>query len=88
MKYVFKKPFKYGTETIESVELREEYTAGDMMRISNCNGKAGDVEGAIAVAATGWPLQKIAAMPLSDYKNLLEKVAPFLGLLEEAGQAT
>ncbi len=84
MLYKFKKPFKYGTETVESVELKEEYNTGDLIRIANANGN-GDRTGAMLVAATGWPLPKVACIPIADALAITEAITPFFGLSETDG---
>ena len=68
MQYKFKKPFKYGNETIETVELKEEFNVGDMIRITNAKGD-GDKTGAMLVAATGWPLPKVAEILIGVVGN-------------------
>lgn len=77
MQYKFKKPFKYGNETIETVELKEDLTAGDMVRVGNANGD-GDKRAEMVVAATGWPLLKVSKMSAKDYISLCDIVASFL----------
>ena len=84
MLYKFKKPFKYGTETVESVELKEAYNTGDLIRIANANGN-GDRTGAMLVAATGWPLPKVACIPIADALAITEAITPFFGLSETDG---
>lgn len=76
MLYKFKKPFKYGTETVESVELKEDFDTGDMIRVANAKGD-GDKVGTMLVAATGWPLPKVAKIPLVDYFEMTGIVADF-----------
>lgn len=87
MQYKFKKPFKYGNENIETVELKEEFTAGDLIRIGNADGN-GDKTGAVLVAATGWPLPKVAKIPIADALAISEAVTPFFGLSETDGPET
>ena len=82
MIYKFKKPFKYGEETIESVELKEEYDMGDMIHVANAKGD-GDKTGAMLCAATGWPLPKVAKIPLKDGSSIVNKISPFLDPGEE-----
>lgn len=84
MLYKFKKPFKYGTETVESVELKEDYTAGDLMRIQNAKGD-GDKIGAAIVAATNWPLPKVAMIPFNDAVAIQSTVLDFLEIGETDG---
>lgn len=87
MQYKFKKPFKFGNETIETVELKEEFTMGDMIRITNAQGK-GDQSGAMVVAATGWPLPKVAQIPMVDAVAIVEKVSSFFDLDQEEDSMT
>ncbi|WP_407440551.1 phage tail assembly protein [Fibrobacter sp.] len=84
MQYKFKKPFKYGNENIETVELKEEFNAGDMIRIANAKGD-GDKTGAMLVAATGWPLPKVACIPIADALAIAGVVTTFFGLSETDG---
>ena len=84
MEYKFKKPFKFGNETIETVELKEEFNAGDMIRITNAEG-TGDRIGAMLAAATGWPLPKVAQMSIPDAFAISEVVSPFLDIGEKGG---
>lgn len=84
MQYKFKKPFKYGEETVESVELKEEFNTGDMIRIVNSTGD-GDKMGAMLVAATGWPLPKVAKISIPDSLAISEIISPFFGIGEKAG---
>lgn len=84
MIYKFKKPFKYGSENVESVELKEEYNTGDLIRIANANGN-GDRTGAMLVAATGWPLPKVACIPIADAVAISEVITPFFGIGEADG---
>ncbi|MCF0222858.1 MAG: phage tail assembly protein [Fibrobacter sp.] len=84
MKYQFKKTFRYGSESIDSVELKEEYTTGDLIRIANASGK-GDQTGAMLVAATGWPLPKVAQIPIADAVAIAEAITPFFGIGQEVG---
>lgn len=82
MLYKFKKPFQYGKENVESVELKESFNTGDMIRITN-EKQDGDRFGAILVAATGWPLPKVAEIPFEDSTVMAELLVPFI----EAGVA-
>lgn len=84
MQYKFKKPFKYGNENIETVELKEEFTAGDLIRITNAAGD-GDRTGAVIVAATGWPLPKVALIPIADAVSIVKTVTPFFEITEKNG---
>ncbi|MCQ2123550.1 hypothetical protein SAMN05720766_10955 [Fibrobacter sp. UWH9] len=84
MKYNFKKTFRYGNENVDSVELKEEYNAGDLIRIANANGN-GDRTGAMLVAATGWPLPKVACIPIADALAIAEAITPFFGIGETDG---
>lgn len=84
MQYKFKKPFKFGNETIETVELKEEFNAGDMIRITNAEG-TGDRMGAVLAAATGWPLPKVAQMSIPDALAISEVVSPFFEVGEGNG---
>lgn len=84
MIYKFKKPFKFGNETIETVELKEEFNTGDMIRITNAAG-TGDRMGAMLAAATNWPLPKVAQMSIPDAFAISEIVSPFLDDGEEGG---
>lgn len=77
MQYKFKKPFKYGSETIETVELKEEYNAGDLIHLMNAVGP-GDKQGAIISLATGWPISKVSKIPIGDAIAIGEVAAPFL----------
>ena len=81
MIYKFKKPFKFGNETNETVELKEELNTGDMIRITNAEG-TGDKMGAMLVAATGWPLPKVAQISIPDSIAISEIVTPFFGFGE------
>lgn len=87
MQYKFKKPFKYGNETIETVELKEEFDMGDMIRITNANGK-GDQSAAMIAAATCWPLPKVSKIPVKDAVDLLEIVSSFFELGQEDASQT
>lgn len=87
MQYKFKNPFKYGNETIETVELKEEFDMGDMIRIANSNGK-GDQSAAMVAAATGWPLPKVSKIPVKDAVDLLEIVSSFFELGQEDASQT
>lgn len=87
MQYKFKKPFKFGEETIESVELREEFDVGDMIRIANAKGD-GDKTGAMLAAATGWPLPKVSKISMADGVALAEIVGNFTNLGQKDGEET
>lgn len=87
MQYKFKKPFKYGNETIENVELKDEFNTGDLIRITNAEG-AGDKLGAVLAAATGWPLPKVAAIPIRDSIAISEIVTPFFEVGKTDSSAT
>ena len=87
MQYKFKKPFKFGEETIESVELKEEFDVGDMIRITNAKGD-GDKTGAILAAATGWPLPKVSKISMADGVALAEIVGNFFNLGQKDGEET
>ena len=87
MIYKFKKPFKFGEEKIESVELKEEFDTGDMIRIANAKGD-GDKTGAMIVAATGWPLPKVAKIPMEDGVKIAEIVADFFNPGQKDGGET
>ena len=50
MLYKFKKSFKYGNETVESVELKEEFNVGDMVRVLNTQGTGDQVATSLACA--------------------------------------
>ena len=50
MIYKFKKPVKFGEETIESVELKEEFDVGDMIRIANAKGDGDKTGGGADIA--------------------------------------
>lgn len=76
MQYKFKKPFKFGNETIETVELKEEFNTGDMIRITNAEGD-GNKMGAMISAATGWPLPKVALMSIPDALAISKVITPF-----------
>lgn len=76
MQYKFKKPIKFGNETIETVELKEEFNTGDMIRITNAEGD-GDKMGAMIAAATGWPLPKVALMSIPDALAISKAITPF-----------
>lgn len=84
MVYKFKKSFKYGEETVESVELKEEFNVGDMVRVMNSKG-TGDQVATILACATGWPMPKVAKIPIEDGIALNEVIAPFFGLTETDG---
>ncbi len=84
MQYKFKKPFKYGNETIETVELKEEFNAGDMIRIANAKGD-GDKTGAMIVAATGWPLPKVSEIPIQDALSLVGIIGDFFDPGQKGG---
>ena len=84
MIYKFKKPFKFGNETIETVELKEEFNAGDMIHITNAEGD-GDKMGAMIAAATGWPLPKVSLMSIPDALAISRAVTPFFEVGEENG---
>lgn len=84
MLYNFKKTFRYGNENVDSVELKEEYNAGDLIRVQNAKGE-GDKIGAVIVAATGWPLPKVACIPFNDAVAIQEIVMGFLGIGETDG---
>ena len=85
MQYKFKKPVKFGEETIESVELREEFD--DMIRIANAKGD-GDKTGAMLAAATGWPLPKVSKISMADGVALAEIVGNFINLGQKDGKET
>lgn len=87
MQYKFKKPFVYGNETIETVELREEFNAGDMIRVANAKGD-GDKTGVILCAATGWPLPKVSKMSFDDACKISEITAGFFEIGETDGPET
>lgn len=87
MLYIFKKPFKYGEETISSVELKEEFDVGDMIRITNAKGD-GDRTGAMLVAATGWPLPKVSKISMADGVALAEAVGNFFNPGQKDGEET
>ena len=87
MQYKFKKPFKYGDETVETVELKEEFDVGDMIRITNAKGD-GDKTGAMLVAATGWPLPKVSKISMVDGVDIGEVVGNFFNPGQEDGEAT
>ena len=87
MLYKFKKSFKYGNETVESVELKEEFNVGDMVRVMNSKG-TGDQVATILACATGWPLPKVAMISIEDGMALNEAIAPFFGLSETDGPET
>jgi len=84
MLYKFKKPFKYGSELIESVELKEEFDVGDMIHIANAKGD-GDKTGAMLVAATGWPIVKVSKIPMQDAMSLVGIVGTFFNPGQEDG---
>ena len=86
MQYKFKKPFKYGNETIETVELKEEFDVGDMIHITNAKGD-GDKTGAMLVAATGWPLPKVSKIPMADGVALAEAIGSFFDPGQKDGAA-
>lgn len=87
MIYKFKKPFKYENETVDTVELKEDYNAGDLIRIVNAKGE-GDKVGAILVAATGWPLPKVSKIHILDAMAMNGIITSFLGLGDETGAET
>lgn len=87
MQYKFKKPFVYGNETIETVELREEFNAGDMIRVANAKGD-GDKTGAMLCAATEWPLPKVSKISLTDAVKISEIIASFFEIGETDGPET
>lgn len=87
MVYQFKKPFKFGNETISSVELKEEFNVGDMIRIANAKGD-GDRTGALIVSATNWPLPKVAEIPMQDGVAIAEIVGNFISPGQKDGTAT
>ena len=85
--YKFQKPFKYGDEVISSVELKDEFDTGDMIRVMNAKGE-GDKMGAMIVAATGWPLPKVAKIPLKETLQLSTKIADFFGDLPTTSETS
>lgn len=87
MQYKFKKPFKYGNETIETVELKEEFTAGDMIRVANAKGD-GDKTGVMLCLATGWALPKVSNMSIIDSIAISEIIAGFFEIGEMDGRET
>ena len=87
MIYKFKKPVKFGEETIESVELKEEFDVGDMIRIANAKGD-GDKTGAMLSAATGWPLPKVSKISMADGVALAEITGNFFNPGQKDGTET
>lgn len=82
--YKFKKPWKFGTETVEKVSVKgsEEYTAGDMFRLRNVtkdvNGNMldGELQREMLIVALDWPDTKVDKIPISELEDLLAFVSP------------
>lgn len=85
MIFKFSKPFKYGDENVTSVDLKEDFDTGDMIRIANCKGE-GDKSGALLCAATRWPIGKVSKIPVKDSLKILEKVTPFFDDLLDSSE--
>ena len=74
-------------ETVETVELREEFNAGDMIRVANAKGN-GDKMGVMLCTATEWPLPKVSKIPFADAAAINEIIAGFFEIGETDGPET
>lgn len=83
MNYKLMKEFKFGSETITEVDIREEYDCGDMVRIQNAAKKGdGDIFLELVCIGTGFPAPKAAKIPLKDSVKISVLVKDFLDLGE------
>lgn len=74
-----KKTIKVNGIDVNEVDIREEYSAGDMIRIQDAKGKGeGQVVAAVVIAATGWDIGIISKMSSKDLIRINNKVQPFL----------
>lgn len=81
-KYAFSKPWNFGSETITEVEIKEEYTAGDMRKIKNAHRpdgeNNGDFEFMLIVVGTGYTQTQAELIPGEDFDDLVEAIANFI----------
>lgn len=83
MNYKLKKQFKFGQETVSEVDIKEDYEAGDLVRVQNAN-KKGDGEAFLEILSigTGFPAPKAAKIPAADAVAISKMVTNFLNLGE------
>ena len=78
--YKFTRPWKFGSETIESVQVKEQFTAGDMRILKNTNAREnmGDFLMKVIQVGTGYTETQAEMIPAEDFDPLTEFIANFM----------
>jgi len=79
-KYKFSKPWNFGSETITEVEVKENFTAGDIRKLKNSrsSGLQGDFELAVIMAGTNYTQTQADMIPAEDFDSLVDLCANFI----------
>lgn len=74
-----KKPIKVNGKETSEVDIKEDYSAGDMIRIQNSKGKGeGEAFAAVVIAATGWDITTVSQLNSKDFIRINNAAQPFL----------
>lgn len=83
MNYKLQKEFKFGSETISEVDIKEDYDCGDMVRIQNAAKKGdGDIFLELISVGTNFPAPKASKISAKDGMKIAGLVKDFLDLGE------
>ena len=73
------KPINVNGKEVNQVDIKEDYTAGDMIRVQDAKSKGeGHVIAAVVTAATGWDISTISKMTSKDFVRINNAAQPFL----------
>jgi hypothetical protein len=79
MNIKLKTPIKVNGKETSEVVIKEDYSAGDMIRIQNAKGKGeGEAFAAVVIAATGWDITTVSQLNSKDFIRINNAAQPFL----------
>jgi len=74
-----KKTVDVNGKLVDEVDIKEDYSGADVIRIQNAKSKGeGEVMAAVVIAATGWDIGILAKMSSQDIIRINNLAQPFL----------